>query len=362
MRMILLLHRWTGGLIGLILVLLGITGTLLLHADQLFRPTAGAVRMITPLSDIAVAAEQSPAAKPDYIIFSSGNFPFHRVVMSDGSGRYLDNGGAVVSQWQSLWERPELWLFDLHRYLLLGHNGETIVGICALLGIGFVVTGTLLWWQHRRTFAPRFLPARLSRPAILRHHRDLGILIAPFLLLSFVTGAAMALKPVGRALVSPWSSASEIKAATAPPAGDMRPPAAQLDWAAMFADAKRRFPEAELRLLAFPRKAGDPILFRMRQRSEWLPNGRTNLWYSAHDGHLIEARDVRLLPKGLGVLDLAYPLHAAKVGGLIYRLVMTISGVGLTLLGSFAMLSFWVRARRPSTDKRRRAPSNSLLD
>lgn len=362
MRVVDLLHRWTGGLIGLILALLAITGTLLLHADQLFRPAAGASRTVAPMSDIVVAATRNPAARPDYIIFSSADFPFHRVVLSDGSGRYLDNSGATVSEWSNIWGRPELWLFDLHRYLFLGHNGETIIGICALIGIGFVLTGTALWWQRRRTFAPRLFPARMTRSAILRHHRDLGIIVAPILLLSFVTGAMMALKPVGLAMVSPWSSPREINMATAAPSiGVIGAPSPYQDWSGILSDAKRRFPEAEIRLLGFPGTPGEPIVVRMRQPEEWLPNGRTTLWYSPQDGHLIEARDARSLPEGVELLDATYPVHAAKIGGLAYRLVMTLSGVGLTLLGSFAVWSFWFRHRKPDAEKRERTASDMPL-
>src|SRR5437868_5671196 len=123
------LHRWTGGLIGLILVLLGLTGAVLVHSEQLFRPASTQVQKVAPLADIAAATVRSEGEKPSYILFASGNFPFHRVVLTDGSGRYLDKSGTIVNAWKSRWERPELWLFDLHRYLLMGHNGETIVGI-----------------------------------------------------------------------------------------------------------------------------------------------------------------------------------------------------------------------------------------
>lgn len=346
MRLIDLLHRWTGGVVGLLLMLMGLSGALLVNADTLFGPPSPTVERVMPLPDIVAEVTRNPVSKPDYIIFAPVDFPFHRVVYRDGSGRYLDAAGTMVSRWQSQWERPELWLFDFHRYLFMGKQGETIVGIAALLGLGFVVSGTILWWQHRRTFAPRLWPARMTRPAIVRHHRDLGILLVPFLVLSFVTGAAMALKPVGLALVSPWSSAREIAAATAKPVFPAQSLALHPDWKAILAEAKRRFPQAEARLLGFPAKPGDLILVRMRQPGEWLPNGHTQLWFAPADGHLIEARDARALPKGTKILDMAYPLHAAKAGGLLHRLVMTLPGIGLALLGSFSVWAFWFKYRR----------------
>jgi len=43
----------------------------------------------------------------------------------------------------------------------------------------------------------------------------------------------------------------------------------------------------------------------------------------------------------------AYPLHAAKVGGLGYRIVMTLSGLTMAMLGSFAVWTFWFRRPKP---------------
>lgn len=64
------------------------------------------------------------------------------------------------------------------------------------LRAAFVVTGLILWWRPRRTFEWRLWPARMSRPAIVRHHRDLGVVVAPLLLLSLVTGAVLVFRPM----------------------------------------------------------------------------------------------------------------------------------------------------------------------
>lgn len=61
------------------------------------------------------------------------------------------------------------------------------------------------------------------------------------------------------------------------------------------------------------------------------------------------------MPLGSRITNLDYPLHAAKVGGLPYRLVMTISGSNLTLLGSLTVFIFW---SNPSGLPRRRSASS----
>ncbi len=79
----------------------------------------------------------------------------------------------------------------------------------------------------------------------------------------------------------------------------------------------------------------------MRQQAEWLPNGRTMVWFDPADGRVVATRDALALPLGSRVSNAEYPIHAGKVGGLAYRLVMTVSGLTLALLGSLAVLTFW---------------------
>jgi len=57
----------------------------------------------------------------------------------------------------------------------------------------------------------------------------------------------------------------------------------------------------------------------------------------------VATRDAKNLPPAARGYNLLYPLHAAKVGGFLYRFVMTLSGLSLALLGSFAVWVFWFR-------------------
>ncbi|USI74887.1 PepSY-associated TM helix domain-containing protein [Sphingomonas morindae] len=349
MRWIDRLHRWTGGLIGLLLALIGLTGALLVHrrAWILLPHTGDAPRQDSAHLAATVARVMAdPKARPEQLIFAEPGFGLDRLAFKGGAGAYLDQAGGLVARWSSQWARPELWLFDLHRHLLAGDAGETLVGVAGLVGIGFVLTGLLLWWRTRRSFAFRLWPRRMSRPAILRHHRDLGIVMAPLLLLSFGTGTLLVFRPLTAIVFGP-SAPAAIRAATAPPPAPPAPLAARLDWAAMVRVARARFPQAELRSVTLPRRGNGLITLRMRQPEEWLRGGRTILWFAADSGRLIAARDSRAAPGAARVFGLLFPLHAAEVGGLAYRLVMTLSGLTLGLFGTLTVWSFWFRRPRP---------------
>lgn len=351
MRIVDLVHRWTGGLIGLLLAMLGLTGTLLIHKDAWLRPLLphAADPQAQDAATLAATAARwfdGGAEQPSSILFATDGFGLNRLAYGGETGAYASQAGQIVTRWDSVWERPELWLFDLHHHLLMGETGDIVAGIAGLIGIGFVVTGAILWWRLRKTFDFRLWPRRMSRASVLRHHRDLGIVVAPLLLLTMLTGTMMTLQPVANLLLSPFSPPAEMRGALAPPKVKGGTPG-EIDWRRIIDTVRARYPDAEIRRIGIPTKPGDLISVRARQQAEWLPNGRTLFWFDPADGRLIEQRDALAMPLGTRFFNLAYPVHAAKVGGLAYRLVMTASGLGLTLLGSLAMVTFWSSRRLP---------------
>lgn len=340
-----LLHRWTGGTIGLLLAILGLTGALLIHRRiWVLLPHVGDPQVQTTdrLAAITMKLMGNPTTRPDMLTFADRDFGLDRLVYKSGAGAYADQAGGIVTRWSSQWERPELWLFDLHHHFFLGDTGETVIGIAGLAGIGFVVTGTILWWRTRRTFTFRIWPKRMSRPAIVRHHRDLGIVVAPLLLLSFVTGTLMVFRPLTALAFGPGAPAA-ITRMSKPPAPLAVETSDHLDWAGIVRVARGRYPNAELRSIALPKRGSGLIVVRMKQPEEWLPSGRTMIWFAANDGRLVEARDATAAPRSAKAYNLLFPLHAAEVGGLAYRIVMTISGLALTLLGSLTVWTFWFK-------------------
>ncbi len=348
MRIIDLLHRWGGGTLGLVLFVLGLTGTVLLHKEEwIMLPHSSDARVEDPIA-LANLTTRLLAKVPDTasIIYPTDRFGLVQMRDAQGGGAYASQGGVIIARWDSQWERSELWLFDLHHHLFAGETGEIVSGIAGLAAIMFVVTGSLLWWRTRRTFRFRFLPARMSRPAILMHHRDLGIVFAPLLFLTALTGTMMIFRPVATTVLSPFSPPAAIERDLAPPkykGGKLSP---DLNWAEVVMKAHLTYPGSQLRILSLPKRTGDPITVRMRQNAEWLPNGRTLLWFDASTGQLVGQRNALQMAKGTQLFNMAYPLHAAKAGGLIYRLVMTLCGIAMTLLGSFAIWSFWFKRKK----------------
>lgn len=344
MKLLSILHRWTGGLIGLLLAVLGLSGAILVWEEQWIS---------LPHSNEAVVQDPTAMARivdgagPDLsrITFAQDGMSLHQLVFMDGSGAYVSQTGAVVDRWQSEWQRPELWLFDLHHHLFAGETGELVTGIAGIIGLLFLVTGLILWWRSRRAFRLRLLPRQWKPGAIVAHHRDVGMIGSPLLLLSLVTGLLMLFAPLRTAVLGKEERPrieTGLRVAPQP--------------AALLAIAMARFPEGQLRRLTMPKKPDDALTVRLRQPFEWTPNGRTQLGATRHGGMWIE--DAADANASAGAAEKAYPLHSAKVGGLLWKLATTLSGIVLTMLGSFTTWSFWRRRVAKSSSARR----ESILD
>lgn len=336
MHILALLHRWIGAIGGLLLAVLGLTGTLLVWRDELtFVAHAGDPVRADPAALGKVAGLISDGGRPiDRITFAGDGLGVHQVLFRDGGGAYLSQAGETVTRWSAAWQRPELWLFDLHHRLLIGDAGETITGIAALVGLFFVATGMVLWWRTRRRFRLRAWPATMKPGAIVHHHRDMGVVAAPLLLVSLLTGVLMVFPALGGGMLA------EARPHLPKVEGHRKAPAHQ-DLAPLFRAAAATFPGAEFRRLQWPRKTGAPIVLRLRQPFEWTPNGRTFIYADPVTLAILGHADPAEGGPGASIREKLYPIHAAKTGGVLWKLAMSVSGVALTLLGSLAVYGFW---------------------
>jgi uncharacterized iron-regulated membrane protein len=344
MKLLDLLHRWTGGLVGLFLAVLGLSGTLLVYKDWWIMAPHARDAQIQEIDAVAAAITRI-TADPEVrsILLAKKTFGLHLVRFGGEAGAYADQAGNIVTRWDSKWDRVEVWMFDLHHYFFAGEPGEIVGGILGVIGIGFVVTGTILWWSRRKFFSWRQWPKRMTGPAILHNHRDLGLLWGPMIVLSCFTAVMLTLQPIADTLLAPWNDGRNIAQSLGPPTAKGGALAERPDWKAMLTAARTRFPNTEFRILALPAQPGDLISLRTRQQGEWLPNGRSTFWFDAADGRVVEARDAFAASAGMRFFNKTYPLHAATVGGHAFRLITALMGLVMTMLGTFAVWVFWFK-------------------
>ncbi|HTU61037.1 MAG TPA: PepSY-associated TM helix domain-containing protein, partial [Polyangiales bacterium] len=191
----------------------------------------------------------------------------------------------------------------------------------------------------------------LSRLQIVRHHRDLGLVMSPLLLVLFLTGSMLVFRPIADVLFAPLSPAGTITASLEQPKGKAGRLSESFDWHGLLQSVRDTYPEGQLRGISVPRREGQLIRVRVKQPGEWLPNGRSMLWFDPATGRLVDSRDAMTLPLATRAYNAVFPIHASKIGGAIYKVIMTFTGLTLTMLGSLAVYAFWsfkTRRERPA--------------
>jgi len=344
MKFLSVLHRWSGGFVGLLLAVLGLSGTILVWEKSWISLPGARDPLVHNVQQLGQIAEREAAAGATRITFASPDFGLIQVGREGGAGAYLNQHGETVASWSSQWQRPELWIFDLHHHLFYGETGETFAGIAGIFGLLFVISGIFLWLRSRSPWRPRLLPKKFQPGPIVIHHRDLGILVAPLLLISFMTGTMQLFRPFAGAILSPFG---KLEQRARPP--EVTPVPGPAPVAAMLAEAQSRYPEAEFRRLNLPAKPGQAWQVTLKQPFEWSENGRTRLAFDGA-GKLVKLDDPAKGSKAASIFETLLPVHSARVGGFAWKLVMTVSGLSLTILGLFATWSFWIRKAK----KRRR--------
>ena len=351
MEMLALLHRWTGGIVGLLLAVIGLSGTVLVWEGAWIGLPGANDAVDTDPALLGASIEAALTERPGLtrITFASDEIGLHHAAYEDGGGAYFAQDGTLVQAWDTMWARPELWLFDLHHYLFLGESGKYTTGVLGLLLIAFTVTGAILWWRTRKTFKFRLWPARLTRSAIIRQHRDIGVVAAPLLLLSASTGTMMVFPAISDALTAPW--AGREKPAPELPS-DLAAFGLETNWTRAMARAQAAFPGAAPRRLMLPAEPGEPLALRLKQPFEWTPNGRTYVWIDPASEEVVATDDPASADTASAIAEKYYPIHSGKVGGWLWQLALTFGGLALTLLGTLATWSFWFRRKSGMVGKR----------
>lgn len=341
------LHAWAGLVLSLVLAALAFSGASLVFKPQLRAAFDPIQRAATPPLDAASLAGVMTAAEARFgagqvrsAIFANSEQRLHEITLKDGGGAWLDGAGAVKEAWRENGRVYDV-IFDLHHHLFAGETGTLVTGWVGVAALAMVVSGLILWWPARRSFAACVYPQRPGRAGWLAAHRDLAVMAAPMIALSLLTGAPVALQSVSRAVLD----APVPKPAKAQTFG-------AVNWDAAMRGAQARFPTAAIRIATAPAKAGAPVAIRLKQTAEWHANGRTIVYAEPATGAVIKVADALAESDGGRFFNGLWPVHAAKVGGWPWKIMILLSGLSL---GALSLYGGEAYRRRLFAPKRRGA-------
>lgn len=236
-------------------------------------------------------------------------------------------------------------LFHVHRYMLAGEVGKTIIGISGLLMLIVALSGLVLWWPKLRLKALRQALTVSYHGSWPRFnyslHRAAGFFAAPVLIVLGFSGLYLNLPQWVLPLVGtvlPLTPPAKLGNA-APQVG------APIDAQAALRIAQARFPEARVGRVAMgsPKR---PYEVRLRQEGEVRKgDGATRVSIDAYSGALLRVRDPLHANSGDTFLNWLFPLHTGEAFGSAGRVIISVFGIA-PMLFMITGVAIWLK-RRP---------------
>ncbi|MCC2956280.1 PepSY domain-containing protein [Massilia sp. IC2-477] len=374
------IHLWAGLVFGTILVLQGLTGTVIgwrHELDAWLNPgllqvapppgmVPGAEARPSPAQVAAVAARLAgdPAyGRPDTLFLpevhgdvyvawyrpgkpdSSWSQGVTRQVMVDPANL------AVLGErnWgEAGFSRPLLMptLFHLHRYLMVGDAGKLIIAVQGVALLLLTLTGIVVWWP-KMTLSAFWHAISVRRGGnwpkfSFQLHRAAGFYVAPVLLVLAFSGVYFNMPdwvtPAIRA-VAPLTKNGKLTNASSKDAP-------RIDAGVAMAAAQARYPRGRVSRIGIPGKPEQPYEVRVRQPGELRHGaGATRVSVDAGSGAVLRTIDPLAARGGDWFTSLLYPLHTGEAFGLAGRILISVVGV-TPLLFFVTGLVVWLKFRR----------------
>jgi uncharacterized iron-regulated membrane protein len=242
-------------------------------------------------------------------------------------------------------------VFHVHRYLLAGEVGKTLIGVSGLALMVTSLAGIVLWWPAQRS-QPLRRALRVSYAGSWKRlaytaHRTAGVAALPVLAFLGFSGLYFNLPtwvvPVvaSVAQVSPTAKPTNQSSHGLPMA-----PAQAMEI------AQARYPQGRISRVLLPANASAPYEIRLRQPGEIRQgDGATRISIDAHDGAVLRVMDPLHGPAGDKFLGWLFPLHSGEALGTPGRVFVTGFGLMPPLFFATGFL-IWAARRR----KRRLPP------
>lgn len=341
---------------GLWLAASGLSGSLLVfrHAiDRAVNPEifrAQNTGVAAPLDVVVRNAEKAAGAAVFRIRLADRELPVHELWAGcDTCLRvWIDPTTAEVTGVRWADETVGGFLHELHRRMLSGQRGETLVGAGGVALLALASSGLILAFPSRRSVRTALAVERKRgwRRLNWDFHRVVGIVAAPFLIVSAFSGIYFVFHRPFDA-VAEWLQPGPAAVTRAVVTRGTRLPLDEL-----VARARREFRSASTTWIMLPTTSNMPVTVRLRQPGERHPNGRTFVSLHPHDGRIVRRVDAFEAPYPQRFLAALYPLHTGAMGGMPHRLLLVVAGMAPVLLLAGGLMMWRIRASRALATER----------
>ena len=366
------LHRWLGLSLGLLLVLAGLSGSLLVFQHeidgalnpQLFRNRAACAAPLDVDGAVAALGRRWPQARVGFVTmperdeasyalqFKAPGVDDNEAMIDACSGELLGSRDRDAIAIDRLHLMPLLQRW--HLSLLQGKTGRAALGYLGLAWLVLLLAGLVQAWPARGSGArgwQRALRVRFDQNAYRSNydlHRAAGLLAAVLMLATAFTGFYNGLPELARSLVAQVADVGAGHRRIALPA--LEQDEASISWNAARAAAAPQA-GAGARLVALSRMPERGLFqARLRRADDWQRTGTLRLFIDIRNGAVVDVINPIAGKSGERFLAALFPLHSGQFGGSAGRWLVALSGL-LPALFFITGLSTWLLRRKARASK-----------
>jgi uncharacterized iron-regulated membrane protein len=353
------LHLIVGLTIGLVTVVIGLTGTMLAFRDDIDRALSPTLYQTSagpslPLDSLVAAAQAQAPGKPVMRLFFPGSAGEPMRVMVKGAGTvFVDPASARVLGVRRPGAGPTDWVLDLHRELLAGDAGNRVVIAGAIGMLGLCLSGLVLWAPRKGQTKWRWnLPQ--AAPA-LRVHREVHTVVGAYAAIALMvlawTGLSFAFREPVLGLYAAVT-ASDMRSVK-PPEVAPPPDARRVPVSTMVEAARRVFPTAEFRQMRLPADPTAAVQVNFFQPGEFNRRGNTVAYVDPYRGEVVGTIDPAHAPLAWRVYYTTnYPIHTGEWGGRLTQALWCLLGLMPALLFGTGASFWWLKTQAKQRAKR----------
>jgi len=366
-KVLLTIHLYLGLYFGVIILLASCTGTaLLFKADidsaqypDLLQVPSGKTRasVNTAYSDVTsnitdadiqyIRFYQEPDKSIEFWLSGDGDV---RAYADPYTGEFLGSRNVDKSLTGML--------FQLHTKLFAGETGHIILGVTGIALVLLCISGLYLWWPGLKKIRAGLIIA--FRSSWRRMHYDLhragGFWTAALVLCFALTGTILIwYGPVSSVLHAVTGEEESRKVFTIQNLSEN----SQINFDRVISAAESSLDNAEITFIYLPLDTGQPVTVRLRMDHELHPNGRSYAYVHPENYQVLGTAPASESTAAAKIMNLMYPLHIGSFGGIILKIMYTITGLAPAMLTITGFFIWFTRSRRKK--KRRRTSKQRNL-
>ncbi|WP_421419123.1 PepSY-associated TM helix domain-containing protein [Pseudoalteromonas lipolytica] len=351
------LHSWAGLVVGVLLFVICVSGTLATLSHEIEYLTGSKYRALSssPMTNYS-AIESSlskhyPNAqvlyihrhKQDYLATEVAlkiNDTFRFVYLDAASGEVLGEGE---------WARISRFLRNWHMNLSMGWTGKLIVTSLSILVLILLVSSFFVyrrWWQG---FLKKPAPLLLhKRNGWADWHKLVGLWSTWFIAVMAVTGLwyliehGLQTAKVDHYVAEPTKVIALKQSAST---SNMMP----ISLTAAYEAAQQAFPSLDIRYIGYGQKAAQPIEVRGYNNDILLRLRANRVYINASTGAVLGIQKGQDLPFVPRIKDTADPLHFGNFAGLGTKFIWAIFGSLMSGVSGVGIYMSWLRVKRKAT-------------